>query len=240
LNPVPTFVSLFQYRFDTVSSPVYQNHKARSAGLLPFSRIFNLTQARKEIHKSLLEWSDVKVLSSSNSIQLPPDSEREPLGCFSARPDNDPHPNGVRAVVDYLRFDIAYSRVPTPARLNPSNNREDFLVFPKLAPYIFPRRPRPPPHGHFEFMMASPMGHKLPPDEQLACFDYLYYITSSSEVAYEWEDSWSPSWVQVGKYMRFTDDLIEIVEGYLGRAFESSDGIPPVRFYRNCSLLLVD
>jgi len=83
------------------------------------------------------------------------------------------------------------------------------------------------------------MGHKLPPDEQLACLDYLYYITSSSEVAYEWENSWSPSWVQVGKYLRFTDDLAGIVEGYLRRAFESSDGIPPVRFYPNYSLPLV-
>jgi len=215
------------------------NRKARSAGLVPFSRIFNLTRARKEIHKPILEWSDVKDLPSPTSVQPPPDSEREPLGCFSTRPDYYPHPNRGEEVVDHLQLDIAYSRVPTPARLNASNNREDFLVFPKLAPYIFPRRPRPPPHGHFEFMEASPLGHKLPPDERLTCFDYLYYITSSSEVSFEWERSWSPPWVQVGKYLRFTDDLVEIAEGYLRRVFESSVGIPPVRLYSNCSLPLV-
>jgi hypothetical protein len=227
------------YSYPYISTLIYQNRKAGSAGLLPFGRIFNLTRARKEIHKPILEWSDVKDLPSPTFVQSPPDSEREPLGCFSTRPDYDPRPNRVPEVVDHLQLDIAYSRVPTPSRLNASNNREDFLVFPNLAPYIFPRRPRPPPHGHFEFMEASPIGHKLPPDEQITCFDYLYYITSSSQVAFEWERSWSPPWVQVGKYLRFTDDLVEIVEGYLRRVFESSDGIPPVRFYRNCSLPLV-
>jgi hypothetical protein len=222
----------------TISSLIYQNHKAHSAGALPFSRIFNLTRARKEIHKPLLEWSDVKDLPSTTSVQSPPDSEREALGCFSARPDYDPRPNRVRAVVDHLRFDIAYSRAPTEARLDPSNKREDFLVFSKLASYIFPRRPRPPPNGHFEFMEASPLGQKLPPDEQMTCFDYLYFITSSS-VAFEWEHSWSPSWVQVAKYLRFTDDLVEIVEGYLRRVFESGDDIPPVRLYPDYSLSLV-
>lgn len=227
------------YSYIYIPTLIYQNRKAGSAGLLPFSRIFNLTRARKEIHKPILEWSDVKDLPSPTSLQSPPDSEREPLGCFSTRPDYDPHPNRVPEIVDHLQLDIAYSRVPTPSRLNASNNREDFLVFPNLAPYIFPRRPRPPPHGHFEFMEASPIGHKLPPDEQITCFDYLYYITSSSEVAYEWERSWSPPWIQVGKYLHFTDDLVEIVGGYLRRVFESSDGIPPVRFYPNCSLPLV-
>jgi len=228
-----------------ISTLIHQNRKARSAGLVPFGRIFNLTRARNEIHKPLLEWSDVKDLPSPTLIQSPPDSEREPLGCFSTRPEHDPHPNRVREVVNHLQFDIAYSRVPTSARLNPSNNREDFLVFPKLAPYIFPRRPRPPPRGHFEFMEASPMGHKLPPDEQITCFDYLYYITSSSEVVYEWERSWSPPWVQVAKYLHFTDDLVEIAQGYLWRVFGSSDGIPPVRFiqtvlYRSLIYSLID
>ncbi|KIM39500.1 hypothetical protein M413DRAFT_446996 [Hebeloma cylindrosporum] len=216
-------------------------HISRSAGLVPFGRIFNLTRARIELHKPLLEWSDVKDLPSPTSIQSPPDSEREPLGCFSTRPDFDPHPNRVREIVDHLQLDIAYSRVPTQVRLHPSNNREDFLVFPNLAPYIFPRRPRPPPNGHFQFMEASPLGQKLPPDNHMACFDYLYYITSSSD-AFEWERSWAPAWVQVGKYLDFTDDLVEIVEGYLRRVFGSSDSILPfiavhIRrgdFGRNC------
>ena len=175
----------------------------------------------------------MKELPPPNPIQSPPDSEREPLGCLSARPEFDPRPNRVREVVDNLGLDIAYSRVPTASRLNTTNNREDFLVFSNLAPYIFPRRPRPPPHGHFQFMEASPLGQKLPPDEQMSCFDYLYYITSSSEVAYEWERSWSPPWVQVARYLHFTDDHVNIAEGYLRRLFESGDRTPPVRFYPN-------
>jgi len=203
------------------------HHISLSAGALPFGRIFNLTRARKEIYKPLLEWSDVKDLPSLTSIQPPPDSEREPLGCFSSRPEHDPHPNRARPVVDNLRLDIAYSRVPTQTRLIPDNRREDFLVFGKLAAYIFPQRPRAPPHGHFEFMEASPLGQKLAPDKHMTCFDYLYFISSSSEVAFEWEHSWSPPWVQVAKYLHFTDDLVEIVEGYLRRVFESRDDTPP-------------
>ena len=58
-------------------------------------------------------------------------------------------------------------------------------------------------------------------------------------MAHEWEDSWSPPWVQVAKYLRFTDDLVEIVEGYLRRVFVSTDSIPPVRFYTKYYLSFV-
>jgi hypothetical protein len=224
--------------FCIYSTVYFINHEAQSAGALPFGRIFNLTRARKELHKPLVEWLDVKDLPSPTSTQPPPDSEREPLGCFSSRKVNDPRPNRVSSVTNNLRLDIAYSRAPTPARLDPSNKEDDFLVFAKLAPYIFPRRPRPPPNGHFEFMEASPLGQKLPPDEQMTCFDYLYYISSDSEAIFEWQYSWSPPWVQVAKYLHFTDDLVEIVKGYLRRVFESDD-VLPVRFYPTYPLFLV-
>lgn len=71
--------------------------------------------------------------------------------------------------------------------------------------------------------------HTAGPDGQLACFDMLYYMTSSQRL-YEWEVTWSPMWKFVGKHMRFTDALMDLARGYLAKTFEVEEtNIPPVR-----------
>ena len=77
-------------------------------------------------------------------------------------------------------------------------------------------------------MSPSPLGHSLPPDEHLSCFDHLYFTTSSDKL-FEWEAPWSPAWNLIGKHVRFNDELVDITKGYLSRAFNISEGeIPPV------------
>jgi hypothetical protein len=198
---------------------------ALKAGALPFGRIFNLTLLRKDLRRPILEWSDVKYISSPTSIEDPPNSEREELGCWSTRPEADPQPLRVNPLLNNLRLDVSYTRVPTSTRHSPNNARDDFIVFSKLVPYIFPHNPL---RGHFDFMSPSPLGHRLPPDEQLSCFDHLYFLTSSDRL-FEWEASWSPAWNLIGTHIRFNDELVEIAKGYLSRAFNSNAGeIPPV------------
>ena len=198
---------------------------ANQAGALPFGQIFNLTLLRNALRRSVLEWSDVKYNPSPTSIANPPDSEREELGCWSTHPEANSEPVRVPALYNNLQLDVSYTRIPPSTRYNPSDPQNHWIVFSKLVPYIFPRNPV---RGHFDLMSPSPLGHRLPPDEHLSCFDFLYSVTSSDRL-YEWEASWSPAWNSIGTHVHFTDRLVDITKGYLSRAFNLTEGeIPPV------------
>jgi hypothetical protein len=87
-------------------------------------------------------------------------------------------------------------------------------------------------------MAPSRFGKKLEPGAQLACFDFLYYVTSGLE-RFEFEKRWSPVWYMVGRHLRFTDRVMEIGREYLRRALgldgggdsesSSESPLPPVR-----------
>lgn len=220
---------LFHDRYNFISN--LKSFLALKAGALPFGRIFNLTLLRKDLRRPILEWSDIKYLPSLSAVDNPPPSEREALGCWSTRPEYDSQPLRINALHSNLRLDVSFTRVPTSIRHSPNNPRDDFVIFSKLVPYIFPHNPL---REKFEFMSPSLLGHSLPPDDHLACFDHLYFTTSSNKL-YEWEAPWSPAWNLVGKHVRFTNELVEITKGYLSRAFNMSEGeIPSVSFFE-CS-----
>ena len=201
---------------------------ANQADALLFGQVFNLTYLRNALRRPVLEWSDVKHLPSPTSIANPLDSEREELGCWSTRQEANSQPLRVPSLHNNLRLDVSYTRIPSETRYNPSDPQNLWVVFSKLVPYIFPRNPV---RGRFNLLSPSPLGHRLPPDEQLSCFDFLYYTTSSNKL-YEWESSWSPPWNSVGTHIRFTDRLVDITKGYLSRAFNVTEGeIPPVGLF---------
>jgi len=70
-------------------------------------------------------------------------------------------------------------------------------------------------------------GAILPPDEHLACFDYLYYVCAHT--SFEFEYDISPAWRFVVKHFRWTNRLQTIADGYLRRIFDVPDDgpIPP-------------
>ena len=131
------------------------------------------------------------------------------------------------SVVDHLKLDIAYTRIPLETRRDMSGGAE-FVNFHRLVPYIYPRRPHHASPKGFPLMEASPLNHELSPDERMSCFDHLYYLTSSYELL-EWQYSWSPAWGQVATHLRFTDELVGLAKDYLARASDTTkDEILPV------------
>ena len=114
---------------------------AHEAGALPFGRIFNLTLLRRDLLRPILEWSDVKYIPSPTSVESPPNTEREALGCWSTRPEYDPEPLRVNPLLNNLRLDVSFTRVPTSTRHSPNNPRDDFALFSKLVLYIFSHAP---------------------------------------------------------------------------------------------------
>jgi hypothetical protein len=227
----------FSYSPDKLSPVCLSRNQAWSAGAIPFGHIFNLSRARDEIQHPLLEWMDIKYRPSITSIDAPPPSEREGLGCWSTQSEDTPFPWGIQSLENYLHLDISYTRTPKEARHDLNNKADKHVVFGHLVPYIFPGSPLSPSNKPRPLMQASPLGRNLPPDEHLACFDLLYYATSSSE-AFEWEFLWSPAWNLVGTHLHFTDDLIRLAKDYLGRAFARPvDGIPPVSLFHLLTVL---
>ncbi len=168
----------------------------------------------------------------------PPPSARESLGCWSTRHETDPIPSRVKSVVDNLGLDIAYTRMSQEARYMVTDPHDDFLDFNHIVPFIFPGHPIHPLHS-FPLMEPSPLGHQLPPDEKVSCFDHLYYVTSSRET-HEWRFAWSPVWRFVAKHLYFTDTLVDLTRGYLARTFNTrDDNIPPVSQSSLSALFLI-
>ena len=222
------FLGLLSDRIPIVPPFAPDHHITYSAGALPFGRVFNLSRAREALKSPLIEWHEVKALSDPSSIAAPAPSEREHIGCWSTKPESEAKPLRVSSIVDNLRLDISYTRVPMETRRDDHDRNDNFIDFTHLVPYIFPKEPVHPP-DFFPLMDPSPMGRRLAPGTRLACFDHLYYATSSLEI-FEWRFSWSPAWRFVAKHLYFTDFLYDLAKAYLARAFKTTQyDLPLVR-----------
>lgn len=65
----------------------------------------------------------------------------------------------------------------------------------------------------------------LPPDEQLLCYDYLYYVCAREST--EFDHDYSPAWNFVGRYMHWNPDLAKLADVYVRRAMGIDDSVTP-------------
>ena len=181
----------------------------------------------------LVEWYEVKVIPDPTSIEPPADAEREQLGCWSTRHENEPKPGRVESITNNLRLDVAYTRMAQEARTHMNQPDDPFLDLNHMVPYIFPNQPILPVDS-FPLMEESPLGHRLHPDEKMSCFDFLYFTTSSHET-FEWRFAWSPVWRFVATHLHFTDHIMDLTTTYLAKAFNTTENnIPPVGSLPSC------
>jgi len=70
-------------------------------------------------------------------------------------------------------------------------------------------------------------GSVLPPDEHMACFDFLYFLCA--ETPFEYDSAISPAWRFVVKHFRWTKRLQTITDNYLRVIFDvpGHEPIPP-------------
>lgn len=211
---------------------VYHALSASSAGIIPFGDIFDLDHLRHVLRSPILEWRDVKNLSSHNPYSTP---EVEHLGCWSTRNENTRDPIRAENVVHHLGLDVAYTRVPRATKFDPSNPEENHVIFSQLAATVYPVRPLVSPQSLPNYA-PSALGHTLSPDDKLTCFDFLYYATSGVDV-YEWRFSWSPAWQLIARHLKFTQPMLDLGQEYLRRVFlvdESDNELPPVSGRKSC------
>lgn len=205
---------------------------AIDAGMIPFGELFNLTTLRANLRHPVLEWADVKVIPRNASVEVEiqsSDANVENIGCWSTNKRTVSGPTWVRGAENVLKIDMSFTRVPDFAYMNASDKAEVHTTFPALSSLIWPRHPNAATRN-LPLMAHSRLNkHSLPPDEQLACFDLLYFVSSGVK-PYEFEQRWSPAWNTVGTNMRFTQPLMDLAEGYLRRTLKIDDTskLPPV------------
>ncbi|KAF8236024.1 hypothetical protein L208DRAFT_1391449 [Tricholoma matsutake] len=200
------------------------HHISHSAGPLPFGEVFNLTELRRSLRLPILEWSELKAVSSRLSTNRP--AVVEELGCWSTRAQNEQEPIRAEQVLRHLGLDVSYTRVPDRVRHHPDQEVDAHVSFFPLVEMIFPGNPSHYPGDKF-IMATSPLGARLGPDVHMACFDTLYFVTAGTE-PYEWKTPWSPAWRFVGRHLKFTDPVKQLATAHVRRALKvTTDELPP-------------
>ncbi|KAH9931279.1 uncharacterized protein B0H18DRAFT_990914 [Fomitopsis serialis] len=193
---------------------------------IPFSEIFDLPYLRTTLGIPVLEWQDIKNNNLAADLDAPPDE----LGCWSlwqAQSIGADSPRGSFST-STLGLDISYTRAPDWIKLLPGFQHDMHSSFWSLARLAFPETrneilANPAAHP----TLPTQSGNSLPPDDQMLCYDILYYVVGA--VPWEYELDHSPMWRFVVQHFKFTQRLEDIAGAYLRRTFNVPDGheIPP-------------
>ncbi|KAG6330421.1 hypothetical protein ID866_8669 [Astraeus odoratus] len=220
-NDVMTIGNLIYLGMITERVPIIPrfipSHVGGEQPFLQFSEVFDIARLRKTLRTHILEWDQVKDVNSTLV---------EPLGCWAVWPataiiPNSPPRNSRNS--HELNLDISWTQAPSWVKLvEPAGNFGSFWSFARLS---FPE-------GREEGIRRAPtpsplLKEAIPPDDQLLCYDFLYYV--SADRPYEWARDYSPAWRFVGKHMRWNTTLEKLAEGYARHAMNvpENDPTPP-------------
>ncbi|TFY60346.1 hypothetical protein EVJ58_g5205 [Rhodofomes roseus] len=173
---------------------------------IPFSDIFDLPYLRTTLGIPILEWQDVKDNRLAEELDAPPDE----LGCWNVWQAQNIIADAPRGgfSTSTLGLDISYTRAPDWIKLIPGFQHDLHSTFWSVARLAFPETrnevlAQPAAHP----TLPTQSGNQHPPDDQMLCYDILYYVVGAV----------------------FTQRLEELAEGYLRRTLNVPDGqeIPP-------------
>ncbi|KAK7064106.1 hypothetical protein R3P38DRAFT_2491061 [Favolaschia claudopus] len=217
-NDVMTYINLIYLALITDRVPIIPefipSHIGGHVPPIPFGEVFDVPRLRKLLGRPVLEWREVK---HPNSTFI------DDLGCWNvweAVQYREAFPRRSRIPND-LSLDISYTKAPEWIKMIPNYEHDQHVTFWSLARLAFPTTRKAslvpplesPKHKHF-----------LPPDEQLLCYDYLYYV--SAHQPFELEYDYSPAWRYVGKYMHWNPQLEKLADSYVRRAIGVPEDAP--------------
>lgn len=122
--------------------------------------------------------------------------------------------------------DVSWTRTPDWVKLTPPGVTDSHASFWSLATLGFPEARA---NNLQSTNYPSPQHQvSLPPDDQLLCFDYLYYMGAQN--AWEWESDYGPAWRFVGQHMRWNASLESLANEHARRAMNVpvNEPTPPV------------
>lgn len=220
-NDVMTYMNLIYLGIITERIPVIPmftpTHIGGHVPPINFGEVFDIPRLSKALRIPIVEWHEIKNLSAH---------ERDEIGCWSvwqAVQEREPEPRN-SFLLDLLTLDISYTKAPTWIKLLPHFQHDPHASFWSLASLAFPEiradnllPPMPSRNDHVI----------LPPDEQLLCYDYLYYVCANQP--YEFDFDYSPAWRFVGQHMHWTPKLEHLRDEYVRKAIglEEAQATPP-------------
>ncbi|KAL0956952.1 hypothetical protein HGRIS_003053 [Hohenbuehelia grisea] len=218
-NDVMTYANLIYLGLITDRIPVIPifmpTHMDGALPTIPFSEVFDLPRLRQLLGKPVLEWREVKD-RESNIV--------EDLGCWNiweAVHMHEKHPRISVVAEHHLKLDLSYTKAPDYVKLIPGFEHDLHATFWSLATLAFPESRK----ANLVPPLESSVHHvSLPPDEQMLCYDYLYYVCAHKP--HEWETDYSPAWRYVGQHMHWTKRLEDIAELAVRETLGVSDGAP--------------
>ncbi|KAG8901197.1 hypothetical protein FRC00_008452 [Tulasnella sp. 408] len=208
------------------------SHLGAGGNPVDFGEIFDLPRLSEAIQTPLLQWSDVKKAPHSSPLvdyskdDTESGAETDLIGCWSLWPTinkKEKKPHG----------SIVWTQAPSWIKLTKDGDFTASLS--ALAKMLLPE-------GRQQFLstleasagvtyddIPKNISAQLYPDDQLACFDILYWVGTTN--TYEWERHNHPVWELVGTNLHFTQKVEDIASEYLRRLFgisgNSETGIPP-------------
>jgi hypothetical protein len=167
-----------------IIGPFTPSHIGGDAGSILFSEVFDIDYLSRSIGIPVLQWNEVKNPSSE---------EIEDIGCWSvwqAVQVHETEPRYTNALPleglgEYMstckpfqvdsppRIDISFTEGPGWLHKFPGNPHDPHAHFWGIASLLY----SPERENNLKEPQPSKVhGAILPPDEHLACFDYLYYV----------------------------------------------------------------
>ncbi|KAG2156623.1 uncharacterized protein EDB93DRAFT_1247329 [Suillus bovinus] len=218
-NDVMTYGNLIYLALITERIPIIAkfipSHVDHSVPPFAFGDVFDVPRLSHAVRTPIIEWHEVK------------DSESEvldDLGCWSlweSVQNSESHPRGSSSL-DGLKLDVSWTRTPDWVKLTPPGVTDSHASFWSLATLGFPETRS----DNLELTNYPSPQHQvsLPPDDQLLCFDYLYYVGAQN--AFEWESDYSPAWRFVGQHMHWNASLERLANEYARRAMSVPENEP--------------
>ena len=192
-----------------VIPPFAPSHVGSEAGFVPFGDVFDVPRLARNMGIPVIEWRDVKNENSTVSDEI---------GCWSpwATASNEHSPRG-NTIEPHLALDVSYTPVPDSAILFPQYSNDPHTRFWSLASITFPTgraAANLPAQARFPSRQS---GQTQLPDEQMACFDFLYYVGEVQNFEFNYE--WSPAWRFAGTHAHWTSRMVSLAEEALRSVF---------------------
>ncbi|KAL0572931.1 hypothetical protein V5O48_009044 [Marasmius crinis-equi] len=217
-NDVIAYINLIYLALITDRVPIIPvftpSHVGAEVPPIAFGDVFDVPLLRKLLGKPILEWKDVKDEKSE---------EVEEIGCWSVWWASQTGAEGPREarVPGLLHLDISYTKMPEWIRIAPDAPADPHTLFWTLARFAYPETRQEnliPP-------LASPLHHAtLPPDEQMLCYDFVYYV--AAQQSWEFEKDYSPTWRHVAQHLHWSPRLTKLADEYVNRALGLSENAP--------------
>ncbi|KAJ7780321.1 hypothetical protein DFH07DRAFT_794610 [Mycena maculata] len=200
-----------------ILAPFTPNGHVISAGFVEFGEVFDIPRLEEEMGLRILEWSQVK---DPNSEML------EDLGCWKL-PLVEAEQRKALWRPHNLELDISYTLTPEWVKVEPRPGEYNDMqsTFWSLASLGYPDTR--PANSDIEPELSPVHNVALYPDEDVLCFDNLYYVCAHK--GFEFEEPYSPAWRFVGRHMHWTSAIQDIADNYTREALGVGPGewIPP-------------